>query len=101
MSNWKNRTTRLVRDGVTVSVMSYLNEFENRWLTLFMVIAEDSLCIPHKGTEWRLANARHDKLVQAAELMGYAVFSEEIDGKKKARSSGNRSEQHERLIVVV
>ena len=42
MSEWKNRTTRLVRDGVKVSVMSYPScfGFADAWQTIFVVHAE-------------------------------------------------------------
>ena len=40
MSEWKNRTTRLVRDGVKVSVMSYPSCFADAWQTIFAVHTE-------------------------------------------------------------
>ena len=83
MSEWKNRTTRLVRDGVKVSVMSYKDTFKRGWWTIFTVHAEDNPIISHIEKEWRDANSHHDKLVHVAELMGYAVVGREIDGKKK------------------
>lgn len=84
MSEWRNRTTRLVRDGVKVSVMSYKDNFGNGWRTLFTVHAEDNPVISHIEKEWRDADSHHDKLVHVAELMGYRAFSEAINGKEKA-----------------
>ena len=84
MNEWKNRTTRLVRDGVKVSVMSYQIPTGNRWRTFFTVHAKDNPIVPYEGINWLDAKECHDKLVYAIELMGYAVFSEVIDGKEKA-----------------
>ena len=84
MSEWRNRTTRLVRDGVKVSVMSYKDNFGNGWRTLFTVHAEDNPVISHIEKEWRDADSHHDKRVHVAELMGYRAFSEAINGKEKA-----------------
>lgn len=78
MSEWKNRTTRLVRDGVKVSVMSYPSCFGDTWLTIFALNACST------GKDWGDANVQHEKWVKIAKLMGYAVFSDEIDGKEKA-----------------
>lgn len=83
MSEWKTRTTRLVRDSVKVSVMSFMIEAAKRWRTCFMVHAEDNPMVSYEGLFWSDAKKCHDNLVHAMELMGYAVFSEEIDAKKK------------------
>ena len=84
MSEWKNRTTRLVRDGVKVSVMSYPSCFADAWQTIFAVHTGKNLAVCHIGKDWSDANVRHNQLVNIAELMGYRVFSEVIDGKEKA-----------------
>ena len=84
MNEWKNRTTRLVRDGVKVSVMSYQLPTGNRWRTCFMVHAEDNPMVAYEGLFWSDVKKCHDNLVHAMELMGYAVFSDEMNGKEKA-----------------
>jgi len=83
MNEWKNRTTRLVRDGVKVSVMSFMIEAAKRWRTFFMVHAEDNPMVSYEGLFWSDAKECHDKLVYAIELMGYRVFSDEINARKK------------------
>ena len=93
MSEWKNRTTRLVRDGVKVSVMSYQLPTGNRWRTFFTVHANDNPFVPYEGISWSDAKECHDNLVHAIELMGYTMISDEFDAKKKRPSSGNRSER--------
>jgi|GEM_PF-1820249 len=84
MKEWKNRTTRLVRDDVKVSVMSYPSCFADAWQTIFAVHTEKNLAVSHIGKDWSDANVRHNQLVNIAELMGYRVFSEVIDSKEKA-----------------
>lgn len=49
MSEWKSRATRLVRDGVKVSVMSYQLPTGNRWRTFFTVHAKDNPFVPYEG----------------------------------------------------
>ena len=71
MNEWKNRTTRLVRDGVKVSVMSYKDTFGRGWFTMLTISKQD-------------ADVWHDNLVHILEQMGCTVFSKEIDGKEKA-----------------
>ena len=83
MSEWKNRTTLLVRDDVKVSVMSYQLPTGNRWRTFFMVHANDNPMVSYEGINWSDAKDCHDNLVHAIELMGYRVFSDEFDAKKK------------------
>lgn len=78
MSEWKNRTTRLVQDDVNVSVVSYPSCFGDTWQTIFVLNA----C--HIGKDWSDANVQHEKWVKIAKLMGYAVFSDEMNGKEKA-----------------
>ena len=78
MNEWKTRTTRLVRDGVNVSVVSYPSCFEDTWQTIFVLNA----C--HIGKDWSDANVQHEKWVKIAKLLGYTVFSDEIDDKEKA-----------------
>ena len=78
MSEWDTRITRFVRDGVMVSVVSYPSCFGDTWQTIFVLNA----C--HIGKDWSDANVQHKKWVKIAELMGYRVFSDEIDGKEKA-----------------
>lgn len=99
MSEWKNRTTRLVRDGVKVSVMSFMIEAAKRWRTCFMVHAEDNPMVAYEGLFWSDAKECHDNLVHAMELMGYAVFSEEIDAKKKRprRRQPHRAQKNNNL----
>ena len=95
MSEWKNRTTRLVRDGVKVSVMSYQLPTGNRWRTFFTVHANDNPFVPYEGISWSDAKECHDNLVHAIELMGYTMISDEFDAKKSARGGGNRSRRRE------
>lgn len=83
MSKWKNRTTRLTGEDVKVSVISYKDYFGRGWWTMFTVHTGDEPIDSSLGKKWRDADARHDKLVHIAELMGYRVFSEEVDGKEK------------------
>mgnify|MGYP000326973103 FL=1 len=83
MSNWKIHTTRLVRDGVKVSVMSYQLPTGNRWRTFFTVHANDNPFVPYEGISWSDAKECHDNLVHAIELMGYTMISDEFDAKKK------------------
>ena len=83
MSEWRNRTTRLVRDGVKVSVMSYQLPTGNRWRTFFTVHTKDNPFVPYEGINWSDAKECHDNLVHAIELMGYTMISDEFDAKKK------------------
>ena len=95
MSEWKNRTTRLMRDDVKVSVMSYPSCFADAWQTIFAVHTEKNLAVCHIGKDWSDANARHNQLVNIAELMGYHVFSDEIDGKEKAPDATRKMNEME------
>ena len=92
MSEWKNRTTRLVRDGVKVSVMSYPSCFADAWQTIFAVHTEKNLAVCHIGKDWSDANVRHNQLVNIAEMMGYRVFSEVIDRKEKAPNAARAAQ---------
>ena len=83
MIEWKSRATRLVRDGVKVSVMSYQLPTGNRWRTFFTVHAKDNPFVPYEGISWSDAKECHDKLIHAIELMGYTMISDEFDAKKK------------------
>ena len=84
MSEWKNRTTRLVRDGVKVSVMSYKDTFGRGWFTMLTISNGDNTIVPHMERERQDADVWHDNLVHILEQMGCTVFSKEIDGKEKA-----------------
>ena len=84
MSEWKNRTTRLVRDGVKVSVMSYKDTFGHGWFTILTISNGDNTIVPHMERERQDADVWHDNLVHILEQMGCTVFSKEIDGKEKA-----------------
>ena len=81
MSEWKNRTTRLVRDGVKVSVMSYKHRSGVGWRKVIAVYPKDMPTVSHA---WWDAEERHDEFVRIVEAMGYTVTSEQIDGKEKA-----------------
>lgn len=96
MNEWKTRTTRLVRDGVKVSVMSYQLPTGNRWRTFFTVHLMDNPMVAYEGLFWLDAKKCHDNLVHAMELMGYAVFSEEFNTKKKRprRQSPHRAQRN-------
>ena len=84
MREWKNRTTRLVRDGVKVSVMSYRGTFGCGFVTNLFVPSGDSTFISHMEREQQDADMWHDNLVHILEQTGCTVFSKEIDGKEKA-----------------
>ena len=84
MSEWKNRTTRLVRDDVKVSVMSYKDTFGRGWFTMLTISNGDNTIVPHMERERQDADVWHDNLVHILEQMGCTVFSKEIDGKGKA-----------------
>ena len=84
MSEWKNRTTRLVRDGVKVSVMSYKDTFGRGWFTMLTISNGDNTIVPHMESERQDADVWHENLVHILEQMGCTVFSKEIDGKEKA-----------------
>ena len=96
MNEWKNRTTRLVRNGVKVSVMSYPSCFADAWQTIFAVHTEKNLAVSHIGKDWSDANVRHNQLVNIAELMGYRVFSEVINGKEKAPETARAAQGAEK-----
>ena len=96
MSEWKNRTTRLVRDDVKVSVMSYQIPTGNRWRTFFTVHLMDNPMVAYEGLFWSDAKECHDKLVYAIELMGYRVFSEVIDRKEKAPNAARAAQGAEK-----
>ena len=83
MNEWKTRTTRLVRDSVKVSVMSFMIEAAKRWRTCFMVHADDNPMVSYEGLFWSDAKECHDNIVHSMELMGYRVFSDELNAKKK------------------
>lgn len=83
MNEWKNRTTRLVRDGVKVSVMSYKDTFGRGWFTMLTISNGDNTIVPHMERERQDADVWHDNLVHILEQMGCTVFSKEIDGKEK------------------
>ena len=83
MNEWKNRTTRLVRDGVKVSVMSYKDTFGRGWFTMLTISNGDNTIVPHMERERQDAALWHDNLVHILEQMGCTVFSKEIDGKEK------------------
>ena len=84
MNEWKNRTTRLVRDGVKVSVMSYKDTFGRGFVTILSVPSGDNTLVSHMERERQDADMWHDNLVHIMEQMGCTVFSEVIDGKEKA-----------------
>ena len=84
MNEWKNRTTRLVRDGVKVSVMSYKDTFGRGWFTMLTISNGDNTIVPHMERERQDADVWHDNLVHILEQMDCTVFSKEIDGKEKA-----------------
>ena len=84
MSEWKNRTTRLVRDDVKVSVMSYKDTFGRGWFTILTISNGDNTIVSHMERERQDADVWHDNLVHILEQMGCTVFSNEIDGKEKA-----------------
>ena len=84
MSEWKNRTTRLARDGVKVSVMSYRDTFERGFVTILSVPSGDNTLVSHMERERQSADMWHDNLVHIMEQTGCTVFSKEIDGKEKA-----------------
>ena len=84
MNEWKNRTTRLVRDDVKVSVMSYKDTFGRGWFTILTISNGDNTIVPHMERERQDAALWHDNLVHILEQMGCTVFSKEIDGKEKA-----------------
>lgn len=84
MNEWKNRTTRLVRDGVKVSVMSYRETFGCGFVTNLFVPSGDSTFVSHMERERQDADMWHDNLVHIMEQTGCTVFSKEIDGKEKA-----------------
>jgi len=84
MNEWKNRTTRLVRDGVKVSVMSYKDTFGRGWFTMLTIPNGDNTIVSHLERERQDADVWHDNLVHILEQMGCTVFSKEIDGKEKA-----------------
>ena len=96
MSEWRNRTTRLVRDGVKVSVMSYQLPTGNRWRTFFTVHANDNPFVPYEGISWSDAKECHDNLVHAIGLMGYVMISDEIDGKEKAPETARAAQGAEK-----
>ncbi len=83
MNEWKNRTTRLVRDDVKVSVMSYKDTFGRGWFTILTISNGDNTIVPHMERERQDAALWHDNLVHILEQMGCTVFSKEIDGKEK------------------
>ena len=84
MNEWKTRTTRLVRDGVKVSVMSYKDTFGRGWFTMLTISTGDNTIVPHMERERQDADVWHDNLVHILEQMGCTVLSKEIDGKEKA-----------------
>ena len=61
MSEWKTRTTRLVRDNVKVSVMSFMIEAAKRWRTCFMVHAEDNPMVSYEGLFWSDAKKKRPR----------------------------------------
>lgn len=83
MNEWKNRTTRLVRDGVKVSVMSYKDTFGRGWFTMLTIPNGDNTIVSHMEREQQSAALWHDNLVHILEQMGCTVLSKEIDGKEK------------------
>ena len=90
MNEWKNRTTRLVRDGVKVSVMSYKDTFGRGFVTILSVPSGDNTLVSHMERERQDADMWHDNLVHIMEQMGCTVFSEVIDGKEKAPEAKNQ-----------
>ena len=84
MNEWKNHTTRLVRDGVNVSVMSYKDTFGRGWFTMLTIPNGDNTIVSHMERERQDADMWHDNLVHIMEQTGCTVFSDEIDGKEKA-----------------
>ena len=89
MSEWKTRITRFVRDGVILSVMSYPSCFGDAWQTIFAINA----C--HIGKDWSDANVQHEKWVMIAELMGYAVVSDEKEKAPEAAVTALGAEKDE------
>ena len=83
MSEWRNRTTRLVRDGVKVSVMSYKDTFGRGWFTMLTIPNGDNTIVSHLERERQDADMWHDNLVHIMEQTGCTVFSDEFDAKKK------------------
>ena len=84
MSEWKNRTTLLVRDDVKVYIMSYMPPFGKEWWSCCCVYGHDEPSMLIREADWKDAEERHDEFVRIVEAMGYTVISETIDGKEKA-----------------
>ena len=55
-----------------------------------------NLAVSHIGKDWSDANVQHEKWVKIAKLMGYVVFSDEIDGKEKAPDAAATAQGAER-----
>ena len=60
MNEWKNRTTRLVRDDVKVSVMSYKDTFGRGWFTMLTIPNGDNTIVSHMERERQNAALWHD-----------------------------------------
>ena len=84
MNEWKNRTTRLVRDGVDVSVMSYKDTFGRGWFTILTIQNGDNTIVSHMERERQSTDMWHDNLVHILEQTGCTVISKEINDKEKA-----------------
>ena len=84
MNEWKNRTTRLVRDDVKVSVMSYKDTFGRGWFTMLTIPNGDNTIVSHMERERQDADMWHDNLVHILEQTGFTVSSKAINGKEKA-----------------